>query len=72
MSFPEYRGCADSAATFYQHDAELWFTWLDESTLEIRYLEGLDYDLPPWGTTIRCVTETVEVILRPVVVATDP
>ena len=66
VSFPDTPGCADSAATFYQHDAELGLNWLDKSTLEVLYPEGLRYDLPPWGTTIRCVTQTVEVNMRPV------
>ena len=47
--------------TFYDHEVELELDWADTRTLDIRYPEGERYELPPWGTTARCVTEAVEV-----------
>ncbi len=66
VNFGKTRGCEDSAVTFYDHTVELAFEWTGERTLEVRYPEGEAFDLPPWGSTIRCVTDTVEVTLRPI------
>lgn len=57
--------CGDSAVTFYDHDVELQLDWADANTLDIRYPGGQRYDLPPWGTTARCVSERVQVRMRP-------
>ena len=66
VSFPDIRGCADSAATFYEDDLDLQLTWIDAMTLEVRYPEGRRFDLPPWGSKVRCVTQDVEVRMHPV------
>jgi len=66
VSFPEIRGCADSAVTFYDHDIDLRLDWIDASTLEVRYPDGRRFDHPPWGTTVQCVTQTVQVRMQPI------
>ena len=66
VRFPDMRACAKSAATFFQHDVELSFEWLDETRLEIGYPEGLRFELPPWGATVGCSSPSVDVTLRPV------
>lgn len=56
--------CGDSAVTFYDHDVELELDWADAETLDIRVPDGTHYDLPPWGTTARCVSDRIQVRMR--------
>lgn len=65
LFFDSNVGCGDSAATFYDDEVELQLDWADAKTLDIRYPEDSRYDLPPWGTTARCVTDTVQVRVQP-------
>jgi len=65
VDFSETRGCADSAVTFYDSDIELNLEWIDTAVLAIRYPDGNQYDHPPWGTTIRCVEQVVQVQMQP-------
>lgn len=72
VDFPDTRGCRDSAATFYDDDVDLQLNWVDDRTLAVRYPDGQRFDHPPWGTTVRCVTETVEIRMVPVPSPGDP
>ena len=72
VDFPDTRGCSDSAATFYDLNVDLQFDWLDDRTLAVRYPHGERFDHPPWGRTVRCVTETVEIRMVPKSPAADP
>lgn len=64
VNFLEFRGCADSAVTFYDHGIDLQLNWIDAATLEVRYPDGQRYDHPPWGTTVRCVGQSVQVKMQ--------
>jgi len=64
VKFLEFRGCADSAVTFYDHGIDLQLNWIDAATLEVRYPDGHRYDYPPWGTTVRCVDQSVQVKMQ--------
>lgn len=64
VNFLEVRGCADSAVTFYDHGIDLQLNWIDAATLEVRYPDGQRYDHPPWGTTVRCVGQSVQVRMQ--------
>ncbi len=66
VNFLDTPGCADSAVTFYDHDIDLRLDWIDASTIEVRYPDGRRFDLPPWGTTVQCVTQAVQVKMQPV------
>jgi hypothetical protein len=72
VNFPDTRGCADSAVTFYDHDIELQLNWIDTATLEVRYPDGQHYDRPPWGMTVRCVLDVVQVKMQPMTFASEP
>lgn len=67
VDFIEVRGCADSVVTFYNYEIDLQLNWLDAATLEVVYPDGQRFDHPPWGTTVRCVTQTVQGRMRPTI-----
>lgn len=72
VNFIEIRGCANSAVTFYDHEIDLELNWVDAATLDIGYPVDQRFDLPPWGTTVRCVSQSVQVRMQPATQATEP
>lgn len=58
-------GCKHNAVTFYDSAVDLQLNWIDTAKLEIRFPDSRRYDHPPWGTTVRCVGQSVDVQMRP-------